>query len=88
MIQKSTTLSDLPPFPSDVPTAPIARISLRDILASDPSACASVLKACQTQGFFYLDLTSTSIGDSLLQDSETLLQLSQAAFAHPLESKT
>lgn len=79
---------DLPPFPSDVPTAPIARISLHELLASDPSACASALEACRTHGFYYLDLASTQIGSSLLSASERLLQLSQQVFSHDLDYKT
>ncbi|KAJ4347906.1 uncharacterized protein N0V89_009278 [Didymosphaeria variabile] len=79
---------DLPPFPSDVPTAPIARISLSDLLASKPPACASALEACRTHGFFYLDLTATTIGSSLLSASERLLQISHQVFDHELEYKT
>ena len=86
MIQK-TGLSDLPPFPSDVSTAPIARISLSKILANDPSESAAALEACRTHGFFYLDLTSTPVGENLIQESEDLLQLSYRAFDHPFEEK-
>jgi isopenicillin N synthase-like dioxygenase len=86
MIQKSE-LSELPPFPDDVPTAPIARISLSKILANDPSESAACLEACRTHGFFYLDLTSATLGKSLVEESEELLQLSYRAFDHPLEEK-
>lgn len=89
MISKiSPALQDLPPFPSDVPTAPISTISLRDLLASEPSACASALEACRTHGFFYLDLTSVPIGESLLSDSERLLETCHKVFDHDLEYKT
>ncbi|KAL1601619.1 hypothetical protein SLS60_006534 [Paraconiothyrium brasiliense] len=67
---------------------PIARISLSDLLASEPSACASALEACRTHGFFYLDLTATTIGSSLLSASERLLQISHQVFDHDLEYKT
>lgn len=86
MIQKSS-LSDLPPFPEDVHTAPIATISLAKLLSKDGSECGSALEACRTHGFFYLDLTSTEIGDDLLSESEELLELSQQAFDHPVEEK-
>ena len=72
---------------ADVPTAPIARISHSKLLANDASECASVLEACRTHGFFYLDLTETESGSRLLDESEELLQLSYAAFDHPLETK-
>lgn len=88
MIQKAgPSLSDLPPFPEDVPTVPIARISLSKILAHDASESAAALEACRTHGFFYLDLTSAALGESLVQQSEDLLQLSYQAFDHPLASK-
>lgn len=86
MIQKSS-LSDLPPFPEDVHTAPIATISLAKLLNKDASECASALEACRTHGFFYLSLTETPLGDDLLSESEELLQLSQQAFDHPIEAK-
>lgn len=83
-----SALEHLPPFPSDVPIAPIARISLQSLLASDPSACASVLSACRTHGFFYLDLTSTPLGTSLLSASARLHSTAHAVFAQSLSSKT
>ena len=86
MIQKNG-LSELPPFPSDVPTAPIARISLSKILDNDPSESAAVLEACRNQGFFYLDLRSISQGENLIQESEDLLRLSYEVFGRPYDYK-
>jgi isopenicillin N synthase-like dioxygenase len=88
MISKPGTLiSDLPPFPSDVPCAPIARIHLEKILNDDPAATSAVYEACRTHGFFYLDLQSTSLGDTLIKESENLLEVSASAFDHPTEEK-
>ncbi|KEF59940.1 uncharacterized protein A1O9_04788 [Exophiala aquamarina CBS 119918] len=86
MIQKSSLL-DLPPFPADVHTAPIATVSLAKLLSKDASEGASALEACRTHGFFYLNLTATPLGDDLLSESEELLQVSQQAFDHPIETK-
>lgn len=86
MIQK-TSFSDLPPFPSDVPTAPIARISLSKILAGDATASSSALEACRTHGFFYLGLRGTEKGEALLTESEELHELARTAFDVPLEYK-
>ncbi|KAF2443865.1 Clavaminate synthase-like protein [Karstenula rhodostoma CBS 690.94] len=83
-----SSLQDLPPFPSDVPTAPIARIALYSLLASEPSACASVLEACRTHGFFYLDMASTPLGSSLLSASARLHEISHQVFDHDLDYKT
>lgn len=82
-----TSLGALPPFPDDVPTAPIARITLSKILNGDADEAASALEACRTYGFFYLDLTSTPLGEDLVQESEDLLDLSHKAFDHPSEEK-
>jgi hypothetical protein len=87
MIAKASSLASLPPFPDDVPTAPIARVSLSKILDGDPDEAASTLEACRTFGFFYLDLRSTSLGDDLLEEAEDLLHLSYKAFDHPIEEK-
>jgi isopenicillin N synthase-like dioxygenase len=81
------SIGDLPPFPDDVPTAPIARITLSKILKGDPDEAASALEACRTFGFFYLDLSSTPLGEDLLDEAEDLLQLSYKAFDHPNEEK-
>jgi isopenicillin N synthase-like dioxygenase len=80
-------LSSLPPFPSDLPRAPIARISSASLLSHDPAASASLLRACETYGFFYLDLRDSEMGRSLIAESEQLLSLAGEAFRLPLEEK-
>src|SRR4051794_23837202 len=47
MIAKSH-LDSLPPFPDDVPTAPIVSASLSKLLANDDAEAGKVLEACQT----------------------------------------
>ena len=79
--------SDLPPFPADVPLAPIARISAADLLSSDPFAIVAVLTACQTHGFFYLDLSTAPDGQALLSEATQLQSLAGIAFDIPLEEK-
>jgi isopenicillin N synthase-like dioxygenase len=78
---------DIPPFPSDVPLAPIARISSAALLSKDDSTGTAVLKATQTAGFFYLDMTDSPSGQELLSEAEQLQRLSQTAFTMPLEEK-
>ena len=77
----------LPPFPENIPTAPIASISLNKLLNSDDAEGKKVLEACKTFGFFYLDLSQSSVGQSLIDDSEKLHALAQEAFKLPLEEK-
>ena len=47
---------DLPPFPADVPTVPLLRISLRRLVNGEPAELDRLWKACCEIGFFYLDL--------------------------------
>ncbi|KAI4730927.1 Clavaminate synthase-like protein [Aureobasidium sp. EXF-10728] len=51
---------DLPPFPEDVATAPLLRISLSRLTKSDPEEISKLWKACCELGFFYLDLRNVS----------------------------
>lgn len=82
-----TDSNDLPRFPSDVPTAPIATISLGKLLDSDDNEAEVALEACRTYGFFYLNLMSTSAGEELLDEAESLHQLSKEVFSQPIEYK-
>jgi hypothetical protein len=68
----------IPPFPDDVPTVPIARISYSKLKCSDENEMNKVLKASQSDGFFYLDLTGDPAGQSLLNDNEDVLAISNA----------
>ena len=47
---------DLPPFPKDVPTAPLLRIELCKLLGGDEAEIDRLWRACCDLGFFYLDL--------------------------------
>lgn len=48
--------NDLPPFPDDVPTAPLLRLSLKKLVEGDTQEEEKLWKACCELGFFYLDL--------------------------------
>lgn len=77
----------IPPFPEDLPLAPIAIISYRKLLQGDPDEAARVLEATKTYGFFYLDLQGIPEGETLLAESEQLHALAKDAFAAPLDEK-
>ena len=79
--------TDLPPFPDGLPLAPIAQISHKKLLQHDATEAERVLEACRTHGFFYLDMTDSDDGQTLLEESEELLQLSYRAFDHPVKEK-
>lgn len=56
--QSETDLNflDLPPFPEDVPIAPLLRISLSKLTRGNQEEVERLWKACCELGFFYLDL--------------------------------
>lgn len=63
------SFDDIPPFPDDVPTAPLLRISLKKLLLGDQQEVDRLWEACCKLGFLYLDLRG---GKSLLPTSEVL----------------
>ncbi|KAK4950671.1 hypothetical protein LTR10_010664 [Elasticomyces elasticus] len=97
------TFHDLPPFPDDVPAAPLLRLSLKRLLDHDAEEEERLWRACCDLGFFYLDLRSGSTskrdsfhsdvengdldGDALLQDADHLFRLGKKLFELPNEEK-
>jgi hypothetical protein len=91
--EEELTFPDLPPFPTDVPTAPLLRISLKQLVEGDESEINKVWKASQELGFFYLDLREASSADSqingpaLLKDVDALFFLGKQFFDLPTSEK-
>lgn len=83
--------SDLPPFPTDLPTAPLLRINLSDLAAGDAAAEAALWNTCCKLGFFYLDLrgppSASSPSSSLLSHASSLFALAPPLFSLPLAEK-
>lgn len=59
-----SSFANLPPFPDNVPTAPLLRISLQKLLDGDADEEERCWNACRELGFFYLDLRSQAGGVS------------------------
>ncbi|OJD34944.1 clavaminate synthase-like protein [Diplodia corticola] len=53
----------IPPFPADVPTCPLVRVSLARLLHGDVGEEDALWRACCDLGFFYIDLRPEEIGD-------------------------
>ncbi|RFU30437.1 hypothetical protein B7463_g5924, partial [Scytalidium lignicola] len=77
----------LPPFPTNVPTAPLVTISLRKLEANDQAEHARLFEVAKAIGFFYLDMRSSPTGESLLQEADLLFALMENFFGLPLEEK-
>lgn len=82
---KHTNGTSLPPFPTDVPTAPLLKLSLSKLQAHDPEEIARLTQACEDLGFFYLDLRGT--GDRVLEEASQLFDIAENLYDLPLEEK-
>ncbi|KAK6428642.1 hypothetical protein LTR95_015212 [Oleoguttula sp. CCFEE 5521] len=60
---------NLPPFPSDIPTAPLLRISLSKLLSNDSAEVTNLWNASRDLGFFYLDLRVPLFSSATKRDS-------------------
>ncbi|KAJ6078856.1 hypothetical protein N7467_008609 [Penicillium canescens] len=78
---------DIPPFPDDVATAPLLRLSSGKLLAGDPAEYAKLFQASTDIGFFYLNLSDSEQGSSLLGDADTLFKLGESLFELSLDEK-
>lgn len=73
------------PFPDDVPTAPLLRLSLAKLLQRDGEEVNRFVRACEDLGFFYLDLSGPE--DSLLADADALFKVNADLYELPLDEK-
>jgi hypothetical protein len=46
-----------------------------------------VLRACEIDGFFYLDLTDGLVGQALLDEADGILNVAKGALTLPLDDK-
>lgn len=69
-----------------VPVYPMETIDYCRILSHEPEEIERLLRCCQTEGFFYLDLRGID-GRRMLDDQESTLQLMHRFFEAPLDSK-
>lgn len=61
------SFTDLPPFPRDVPTALLVRLSLQKLLNNDVQEIKRLYDTCCDVGFFYLDLRDAASPELLQQ---------------------
>lgn len=80
-----TNGQSLPPFPDDVPTAPLLKLSLSKLQQHDPEEIARLTRACEDLGFFYLDLRGT--GDDVLEEASKLFDIAEDLYDLSLEEK-
>ena len=82
-----TTHHLYPPFPDNLPTAPLESISLFALQDESPSESNKLFESCKDLGFFYLNLVGSTLGESILREVEALHLLQQEFYALPHETK-
>ena len=80
-------LSDYPPFPNDIPTAKLSKISLEKLFSADQGELNALYAACMTSGFFVLDLTVIPQGVEVLTDVAQAFEMAKELFKLDLEEK-
>ena len=98
-ISFETNYANLPPFPDDVPTAPIEQISLQQLLDGSREETIRLFQSCCDTGFFYLDLrgaqgpgasssgTAAISGEAYLRSAAALFAAAPSIFATPEADK-
>lgn len=70
----------------NVPVYPMQTIDFGRVLSQEPAEVDKLLRCCQTEGFFYLDLKGLD-GRRFLDDQQKTLELMHRYFESPLEAK-
>lgn len=78
---------NIPEFPDTVPTAPLLRLSFKDLVNGDVNESDKLFKVCKELGFFYLDLRGIEEGESILKDADALFQVSEQFFNLDVDEK-
>ncbi|KAJ7780376.1 hypothetical protein B0H14DRAFT_3894052 [Mycena olivaceomarginata] len=76
-----------PPFPSDIPTAPLVSISLAKLESGEEEESNAFFEACKNLGFFYMNTEGSELGDNLIFEAEQLHGVQQEFFKRPNEEK-
>ncbi len=84
----ASTTAQFESFPSNVPTAPLLRLSLSKLTSNDGDESARFFQVCKDLGFFYLDLRGVEAGERLLADAEGLFSVGEKVFDLEVEEKT
>lgn len=57
------------PFPNNVPTIELEKISIAKLLSDDQSECHKIFEICGSTGFFYLNMMDHPKGRQLWEDA-------------------
>ena len=68
------------------PVYPMDTVSFERLLSQEPAELEKVVRCCENEGFFYLDLQGID-GRRMLEDQQKTLELMNRFFESPLEVK-
>ncbi|PQE23088.1 2OG-Fe(II) oxygenase family protein [Rutstroemia sp. NJR-2017a WRK4] len=68
------------PFPNDVPTIPLAKISISNLLSGNEEEANTLFRVCTNEGFFYLDLTAEPRGQKFSNEAQKLHHVAKDVF--------
>lgn len=69
-----------------VPVYPMETISFSRLLSQEPAEVERLVRCCQSEGYFYLDLQGID-GRRMLEDQQKTLDLMHRFFESPIEAK-
>ena len=78
----------LPPFPSNVPTAEVPKISLSKLSSGDAAYASDLFRTCCTTGFFLLEMGGDKTGDNMIKQIEAMFNISNSTFDLDTEEKS
>jgi isopenicillin N synthase-like dioxygenase len=84
---RASEFENIPPFPDDVPTAPLVCLSFEKLLKHDNEEVHRFCDACEGLGFFYLDLCDVEMGNSILSVADRLFPVGEQLLALDLAEK-
>jgi isopenicillin N synthase-like dioxygenase len=70
----------------NVPVYPMETVSFERLLSQEPEELERLVRCCETEGFFYIDLQGID-GRRVLEDQQQTLDLMHKFFESPDESK-
>ncbi|KAF2787490.1 oxidoreductase [Melanomma pulvis-pyrius CBS 109.77] len=83
----ATKFSHYPPFPKDVPSAALSKVSLAKLFTNDVDEAKAMFESCRSIGFFLLDLSGHEIGEAFVQDIDRVLDITKDIMALSDEKK-
>ena len=83
-----TLFQSYPPFPDNVATVEVPKISLAKLLSSDKAQSEALFHICRTMGFFLLDLEGDPVGEKLLEDIDAVFGVAKKVFDLEIAEKS